>query len=139
MECEVKEVNGLIRSGKNDLEHKLRIDIDKKAYRFFASLPTYVANVISRHRIGPDGRTAETRRTGESWMRPAFRDLRTRDDAERTAASTWFLRTSTDGRALYGSSRSHRSSVGHDGGRHFERQWCKKNARHLAMVHGRLG
>ena len=30
IECEVKEVNRLIRSGKNDLEHKLRIDIDRK-------------------------------------------------------------------------------------------------------------
>ena len=30
IECEVKEVNGLIRSGKNDLEHKLMIDIDGK-------------------------------------------------------------------------------------------------------------
>ena len=30
VECEVKELNGLIRSGKNDLEHKLRIDIDRK-------------------------------------------------------------------------------------------------------------
>ena len=42
--------------------------------------------------MGLDGRTAETRRTGESWRRPAFRDLRTRDNAERSAPSTWFLR-----------------------------------------------
>ena len=42
--------------------------------------------------MGLDGRTAETRRTGESWRRLAFHDLRTRDNAERTAPSTWFLR-----------------------------------------------
>ena len=71
IEAAVKEVKGLMRSVKSDLEHKLNIDIDKK-HPILAWLPTYVADVISRHRVGPDGRTAEKRRTGRNWRRPTF-------------------------------------------------------------------
>ena len=61
----MKEVKGLIRSVKIDLEHKLKIQIDKK-HAMLSWLPAYVADVISRHRVRPDGRTAEKRRTGRN-------------------------------------------------------------------------
>ena len=53
------------------MEHKLNLEIDRK-HPILAWLPTFVADVISRHRVGPDGRTAEKRRTGNNWRRPAF-------------------------------------------------------------------
>jgi hypothetical protein len=61
----------MIRRVKSDLEHKLNFEIDRR-HPTLAWLPTYVADVISRHRLGPDGRTAEKRRTGKNWKRLAF-------------------------------------------------------------------
>ena len=68
IEVAVKEIKGMIRSVKSDLEHKLNFEIDRR----HPILAWHVADVISRHRLGPDGRTAEKRRTGKNWKRLAF-------------------------------------------------------------------
>ena len=71
IESGVKEIKGMMRSVRSDLESKLKMVLDRRD-PLLAWLPTYVADMISRHRIGKDGRTAERRRTGRNWRRPAF-------------------------------------------------------------------
>jgi len=71
IESAVKEVKGLMRSVKSDLESKLGKPIER-SHPILAWLPTYVSDILSRHRVGPDGRTAEKRRTGKNWRRPCF-------------------------------------------------------------------
>ena len=70
IESAVKEVTGMIRSVKSDLKNKLDTQIDRRR-PILAWLPTYVADVMSRRRVGQDGRTAEGRRTGRNWRRPS--------------------------------------------------------------------
>ena len=74
IECTVEEVEGSIRSVKSDLEHKQKIEIDRR-HPILAWLPTYVADEISRHRMGPDGRIAEKK---EDWK-----------ESEETSVTTW--------------------------------------------------
>lgn len=71
IESAVKEVKGQIRAVKSQLEENLGFAIDVK-HPIFSWLPTYAVDMISRHRIEPDGRTAEKRRTGKNGRRPAF-------------------------------------------------------------------
>ena len=65
IESTVKEVKGVMRSVTSDLEHKLGVKIDSR-HPILAWLPTYAGDIISRHRVGADGCTAERRRTGRS-------------------------------------------------------------------------
>ena len=64
-------MRGLIWSFKSYLEHKLKIATNRP-HPILAWLPTYVADVLSRHRAGLDGRTDEKKRTGKDWRRPAI-------------------------------------------------------------------
>ena len=71
IESAVKEVKGIIRATKSNLEKKLGKTLDRKD-PMLAWMPTYAADMISRHRVGKDGCTAEKRRTGKNWGRPGF-------------------------------------------------------------------
>ena len=71
IECAVKEVKGMCRATKSVLEERLGMSLDRRD-PMLAWIPTYAADMISRHRVGPDGCTAEKRRTGKNWRRPSF-------------------------------------------------------------------
>ena len=70
-ESAVEKNEGLIWCIKSHLEHKLKMEINKR-HPITAWLPTNVTIVISKHRPGLDGRTAEKRRSGKNWRRSTF-------------------------------------------------------------------
>ena len=57
---------------KSDLAHELKVEINRR-HPILAGLSTHAADVISRPRVGNDRRrTAEKRRTGQTWRKPSF-------------------------------------------------------------------
>ena len=70
-EAAVKEVKSIVRTVKMALESNLGRRLGTKD-PILAWIPTYAADMISRHRIGPDGCTPHKRRTGRNWNRVAF-------------------------------------------------------------------
>lgn len=71
IEAAVKEVKGLMRTIKSQLEHNLGITLDRKD-PVLSWLPTYAADIISRHRVGSDGCTPHRRLTGKNWNKAGF-------------------------------------------------------------------
>ena len=69
--CAVKELKGMIRATKIALEANLGLQLERTD-PMLAWIPTYAADMISRHRVATDGNTAERRRTGRHWRRPTF-------------------------------------------------------------------
>ncbi|CAK0892634.1 unnamed protein product [Prorocentrum cordatum] len=66
----VKEVKRLVRVHKATLEERIgkKLPVDHPLWTW---LPRHAAACLSRYRIGPDGRTAEQRRTGRAWAKAA--------------------------------------------------------------------
>ena len=60
-----------IRTMAHAMESSFKKKIDKKN-PLWSWLPSHAAAVICRYKVGPDGRTPETRRTGRPWNRPGL-------------------------------------------------------------------
>jgi hypothetical protein len=69
IENAVKEVKRQVRVMKSSLESKLGFLL-KEDDPMLAWIPRHAGDVISRYRKGPDGLTAEKRRTGKNWQKP---------------------------------------------------------------------
>ena len=70
-EAAVREVKAQIRAMKSSLEAKLGIELSSK-HPVMAWMPMAAGDLLSRHRVGKDGKTAERRRTGRDWKRPTM-------------------------------------------------------------------
>ena len=81
IECAVKQVKCMIKSAQSALEYKLKIETNRRR-QILAWLPTYVADVRSRDRVGSDGEFI--------------------CDAESGAPGARLLRARDEGRALHG-------------------------------------
>ena len=69
IEAAVREIKAQVRVMKSSLEEKLQMKLGDK-HPLLAWLPRHAADLISRYKVGQDGRTAEQRRTGRAWNRP---------------------------------------------------------------------
>ena len=69
IEVMVREVKRQVRAMKLSLQRRLQNDI-VDSHPILAWMPRHAADCISRFRKGPDGLTAERRRTGKNWRRP---------------------------------------------------------------------
>ena len=68
-ESAVREMKRMIRAVKQSTEEKfgVRLTTDRS---ILAWIGRHAAHCLNRYRIGADGRTAETRRTGKRWRKP---------------------------------------------------------------------
>jgi hypothetical protein len=69
-ETGVRELKGIIRTMKSALEEKLGRRLEKDD-PLLAWLPRHAASMLSRYRLGENGKTAEQMRTGKKWRKPA--------------------------------------------------------------------
>ena len=69
-EVGVREIKGQVRTLRSQLEANLGARLEDTD-PVLAWLPRHAANCMNRYRLGSDGRTAEQRRTGRKWKRPA--------------------------------------------------------------------
>ena len=69
-EIGVREAKGQVRVLRSQLEANLGERLSEEE-PILMWLPRHATNCINRYRIGNDGRTAEQRRTGRKWKRPA--------------------------------------------------------------------
>ena len=69
VESAVRVVKEQVRVIKSSLEEKLKTKLEDK-HPLLAWMPRHAADLLSRYKIGQDGRTAEQRRTGRNWNRP---------------------------------------------------------------------
>ena len=65
----VKEVKRQIRAVLSLLEEKLQKNLEPN-HPLLAWAPRHAADLLSRYRVGHDGQTAESRRTGKHWRKP---------------------------------------------------------------------
>ena len=71
IESAVREVKRQIRVCKYALEARLGQQLEETD-PVLSWLPRHAADLISRYKVGLDGKTAEQRRTGHSWRKPAL-------------------------------------------------------------------
>ena len=68
-ECAVREVKRMIRAILSDLESKLSIKIDA-SHSILTWIARHAAFLLTRFRIGDDGKSAYQRAVGRAWRRP---------------------------------------------------------------------
>ena len=108
IESAVKEIKAMVRTTKAALESNLGRVLSSKD-PILAWIPTYAAEMITRHRVGPDGRTAHKRRTGKSWNRPAFQF------GEQVFVKTVMTKSARKGRGAYHPVMQEGRYLGHHG------------------------
>ncbi|CAK0894978.1 unnamed protein product, partial [Prorocentrum cordatum] len=69
-EAAVREIKNQCRVLRSELREKYGKPIPEKC-SLFTWLPRFAANCVNRYRLGKDGRSAEHRRSGRRWKRPA--------------------------------------------------------------------
>ena len=68
-ECAVREVKRMIRATLSDLESKLQLKIDPN-HSILPWIARHAAFLLTRFRIGDDGKSAYQRAVGREWRRP---------------------------------------------------------------------
>ena len=68
-ECAVREVKRMIRATLSDLESKLQLKIDPN-HSILTWIARHAAFLLTRFRIGDDGKSAYQRAVGREWRRP---------------------------------------------------------------------